>query len=122
MGSKDLEHSERREVHGPVDACEDLRCARFKAHRWLYHSTLGSRVTKKKKKSEDLRCGSGARVSGAGCRVWGLGCRVEGFGFPRVNTYVAVKGSGFRVQGAEFGVEGFRVSGFGFNILRTGWG
>ena len=26
----------------------------FKAHRWLYHSTLDSRVIKKKKKSEDV--------------------------------------------------------------------
>ena len=29
----------------------------FKAHRWLYHSTLGSRVIKKKKKEQRLRPG-----------------------------------------------------------------
>ena len=58
MGSKDLEHSERREVYGPVDACEDL------------HWGAGVRVQ-----------GAGFRVQGAGCRGWGLGCRVQGLGF-----------------------------------------
>jgi len=42
----------------------------FKAHRWLYHSTLGSRVIKKKKKGADRnRVGDGvrrARARGAG--------------------------------------------------------
>ena len=28
----------------------------FKAHRWLFHSTLGSRVIKKKKKERHLFC------------------------------------------------------------------
>ena len=46
----------------------------FKAHRLLYHSTLGSRVIKKTK-------GSGFRVQGSGYRVQGSGYRVQGTGF-----------------------------------------
>jgi len=36
------------------------RRARIKAHRLLYHSTLGLRVIKKKKKSKNLGVDSGA--------------------------------------------------------------
>ena len=48
-----------------------------KAHRFLYHSTLGSRVFEKR----DVGCrvqGAGCRVRGAGCRVQGARCRVQG--------------------------------------------
>jgi len=48
---------------------------------FVYHSTLGLRVIKKKR---------GFRVSGFGFRVSGLGFRVSGLGF-------RVSGSGFRV-------------------------
>ena len=49
-----------------------------KAHRRVYHSTLGLRVIKKKS------------VGVSGCRVQGSGFRVQGSGF-------RVQGSGFRV-------------------------
>ena len=48
----------------------------FKAHRLLYHSTLGSRVLNKKKEVE----GSGFRGSGFGFRVSGSGIRVPCLG------------------------------------------
>jgi len=67
----------------------------FKAHRLLYHSTLGLRVIKKK------RLGVGAAT--LACRFEGVGFRVQGLGF-------RVQGSGFRVQGSGFRVQG---SGFG---------
>ena len=53
----------------------------FKAHRWLYHSTLGSRVMKKKKKVHTAQ-GFGFGVESypptysSRCRPWGLGCGV----------------------------------------------
>jgi len=43
----------------------------FKAHRLVYHSTLGWRVIKKRRRSV------GFRVEGWGFRVWGLGFRVS---------------------------------------------
>ena len=50
----------------------------FKAHKLLYHSTLGLRVIKKKK--EDLRgfdfAASTSSLSCRGFRDWGLGFRV----------------------------------------------
>ena len=67
----------------------------FKAHRLLYHSALGLRVIKKKKK----------------CR--GKRARRKTF---RVQTVVfGIQGSGFRVQGSGFRVpvSGFRVQGSG---------
>ena len=45
----------------------------FKAHRLLYHSTLGLRVIKKKKEV----WGSGLGASGSGIRVVGVGVGVE---------------------------------------------
>ena len=57
----------------------------LKAHRLLFHSTLGSSVIKKQTKSLDrqdtcrLRVqGSGFRVQGSGFRVQGSGSRVQG--------------------------------------------
>ena len=54
----------------------------IKAHRLLYHSTLGSRVMKRKM----LRVSGGAhlvlgRGGGTWLRVWGLGFEVQGLGF-----------------------------------------
>ena len=60
----------------------------FKAHRLVYHSTLGSRVIRE----EERR-----RVQGSGFRVQGSGFRVQG--------------SGFRVQGSEFRVQGSGEAG-----------
>jgi len=66
----------------------------FKAHRLLYHSTLGFRVIKKK-------------VSGFGFRAR------EGPG-PKWTTPLAWRGrSGVQVSGVVFHVSGFRASGSG---------
>ena len=86
----------------------------FKAHRLLYHSTLGSRVLKKKKKYLRLlgvpigiplvpkrlpaRAGSGFRVQGAGFRVQDSGCRVQGAGFRVQGSGCTIQGKGGRVQ------------------------
>jgi hypothetical protein len=64
-----------------------------KAHRLLYHSTLGSRVTKKKKcrvpktsfieKSvfpEQIEHVIGNLISGTAFRIWSFGLRVWGLG------------------------------------------
>ena len=67
----------------------------FKADRWLYHSTLGSRVIKKKKE-EDVHY---VRRVCANHLGWGLG-----FGF---------WGLGFGVWGLEFGV---RIMGLGLGF------
>ena len=48
------------------------------AHRLLCHSTLGSRVTEKKKKN--LRWRLAFSVWGLGLRIWGFKFRVSGFG------------------------------------------
>jgi len=48
----------------------------FKAHRLVYHSTLGLRVIKKMKK----KLCAGVRIHGFGFGVWGLGCGL-GCGF-----------------------------------------
>jgi len=79
-----------------------------KAHRLLYHSTLGLRVIKKKR-----------RVSAFGFRVSAFGFRVPGFGVSafRVESKKTElqRGSGFQVSGFGFRVSGvvFRVPGFG---------
>ena len=44
----------------------------------MYHSTLGSKVIKKKKKY--LRWGAGCGGWGVGIAVWGLGFGVQGLG------------------------------------------
>ena len=61
----------------------------FKAHRLLYHSTLGLRVINTKKKVgvegggwrvEVLGCkvwGVSVRMYGVGCKGWGVGCRMS---------------------------------------------
>jgi len=73
----------------------------FKAHRLLYHSTLGLRVIKKKVHGCTIarfafrESGLGCQVSGATFRVSGAGCRVKDFGF-------RVQGFGCMVSGVEF--------------------
>jgi len=61
----------------------------FKALRLLYHSTLGLRVIKKKKRE----------VQGARIRVWGSGFRVRS----------RVQDSLFRIQGSRGKCVGFGV-------------
>ena len=51
----------------------------IKAHRHLYHSTLDSRIIRKKKKVDLLPCAAKhladePRLPVEGCRVWVLGC------------------------------------------------
>ena len=62
----------------------------FKAHRLVYHSTLGLRVIKKKKKNGHLSPTPVSPLvvprwrqmaSTLGCRVWGSGFGVQGSGF-----------------------------------------
>ena len=78
----------------------------FKAHRLVYHSTLGSRVIKKKKKKSMFRVsGFGFRASGVGFRASGVGSRVSGLGS-------RVSGLGSRASGLGFRASCF-VSGFG---------
>jgi len=74
----------------------------FKAHRLVYHSTLGLRVIKKRKKIKVTR-------------VWGVGFREQQrrvFGV-----------SGFRDQNVKCsGVEGSGMkTGFGFRAIKTFW-
>ena len=66
----------------------------FEAHRRLYHSTLGLRVIKKKKKVR-------------GVRILSFGCRVSGIGMP-LHSEFWVLGFGFGIWGL-----GFRVWGLG---------
>ena len=57
----------------------------FKAHELVYHSTLGLRVIKKKKRSVTVV------LVESGCEVWGLGVSGLGFGVhiarPEVNSH-----------------------------------
>jgi len=69
----------------------------FKAHRLLYHSTLGLRVIKKKKLGTAFQLdvslsgeGFGFRFEGLGLKVEGLGLRVEGWGFEVEGSRVVV--------------------------------
>ena len=85
----------------------------FKVHRLVYHSTLGWRVIKKKKKKETWACSSLRSLDHASrdtfrFGVWSLGFGVRGLGF-------GVWGSGFGVWGLGFGVWGlgFEVWVFG---------
>ena len=85
----------------------------FKAHRLLYHSTLGSRVIKKKKKRRE---GSGW----GRCRVKGLGFRVQGLGSltPRLRFWVQDLGSRVVGRAVDGAGAGLRVQGLGFRV----WG
>ena len=81
----------------------------LKAHRPVYHSTLGLRVIKKKMKDpkpEGIEVCPGA-VERREQRV------------VLVRPAVGVQGSGFRFQGSGFRVQGsgFRVQGSGFSVL-----
>ena len=88
----------------------------FKADRLLYHSTLGSRVTKKKGEEQEEAPESRAEylegdpqpvgparlgVGRLGFGVWGLG-----FGVLGLVVLVGFWGLGFGVWGVGFGVEG----------------
>ena len=104
-----------------------------KAHRRLYHSTLGLRVIKQKKSHErfELRARNAPPwpyfyhlllrshyhiVQEFGFRVSGFGFR--GSGWKRTRHEM----TGFRVVGLGFQVSGFgfRVSGFGFRGYGAG--
>jgi len=73
----------------------------FKAHRWLYHSTLGSRVRKKKKNP----CGRGLPYHDQGRAVVPSQVRPCGSVSPQseqepaFEVWVWVSGFGFRVSG-----------------------
>ena len=76
----------------------------FKAHRPLYHSTLGLRVVKKKKKGPAfappaIRFEFRSLVSGSGFRICGLGSRVSDVQFRMFETLIW--GRECRVQGLE---------------------
>ena len=94
------------------------------AHRLSCHSTLGSRVIRKKEEGSPAPGGDPRPrpicplpLPVAGFRVQSSGFRVQGSGF-------RVQGSEFRVQGAEFRIEdlGFEVSGFGVRVPDWGFG
>ena len=108
----------------------------FKAHRLLYHSTLGLRVIRKNKKFRVSSFRFAAQGFGVG--GWWLGLGGESIWF-------RVSGFGFRVEGEEFMVSGFvlhcaeerlaepsfsgfrvwgfgsRVSGFGSRVQDSGF-
>ena len=69
----------------------------FKAHRLVYHSTLGLRVINKKKKTAPAEGGEhfGFVVQGFGFGFWGFGFWVLGFGVWGLG--LGVWGLGFRV-------------------------
>jgi hypothetical protein len=90
----------------------------FKAHRLLYHSTLGSRVVKKKKRQTwralfQMR-GERPYIPAASVADALQGFRVHGQGFRVKGSRSSVQGQGFRVQGSGSRVQGqgFRCSGF----------
>jgi len=95
-GSPRLEHPLARRCRCPLRFGGLV----FKAHRLVYHSTLGLRVMKKKKSLGFRVSGSRFRVPGCGFKVSGLGDWVQGFGF-------LFSGSRFRVLGFWFKVWGF---------------
>jgi len=66
----------------------------FKAHRLLYHSTLGLRVIKKKRRRA-LR----VAASALGYVASGTEFRVPSFGYRVSGTEFRVSGVGFRVWG-----------------------
>ena len=69
----------------------------FKAHRLLYHSTLGLIVIKKKKKLPGTPCPAAAWGSGCGVQVaWGSGCGVVGCGV-QVVGFRSASGCGVQV-------------------------
>ena len=71
----------------------------FKAHRLLYHSTLGSRVIKRRR--EDFRiAGSGVGDWGSGFMVWILGSTVWDLGLGVWRLRVRVWDLGVGVKGA----------------------
>ena len=76
-------HTRLQQLHdqGPARTCiesnkgEEEPGLVLKAHRRVYHSTLGSRVIKKKKNLDGV---PGALDVFEGCRVQGSGCKVQG--------------------------------------------
>ena len=110
----------------------------FEAHRLWYHSTLGSSVMKKKKRSfggevsfrqggVGVRQGevdpplrntcvwSGFRVWGFGLYVLGSGFRILGFGL-RGSELGALQATCVAVQGCGEGGVGLRVKALGLRI------
>jgi len=89
----------------------------LKAHRLLYHSTLGLREIKRERELTAMGLRSrrsprqdtpGVRygVEGLGLRVQDLGCRVWGLGFGVWGLGLGVWGLGFGVWSLGFGVWG----------------
>ena len=69
-------------LRGQGWSCQSIRGRLvLKAHRLLYHSTLGTRAFQEliERNEEERRpVNTRLRVQGAGCRVQGAGCRVQG--------------------------------------------
>ena len=84
----------------------------LEAHRFLYHSTLGSRAIKKKKKGRT--CAPKYFRGLSFTRFW-----ID----PSPDFRFRVQGAGFRVQGAGFGVHGsmLMVQGSGFSVQGAGY-
>ena len=70
----------------------------FKAHRLLYHSTLGLRVTKKKEKTR-FSFAKHPGVQGSGFRVQGPEFRVQGSGVGFQRSWFGVLDLGFMAKG-----------------------
>ena len=106
-----------------------------KAHRRVYHSTLGSRV-KELKKYRRLtsrlaarylicrlnRLHRGARGWNSGFRVWGVSLKPTLPGGRVQNLQFRVQGVGCRVFGVRFGCPGFGIRDSGFGIRDSGFG
>jgi len=83
----------------------------FKAHRLLYHPTLGVGVIKKKKYGVEGASASSSSLQSNPLGVWGLGFGVWGLGFGVWGLGFEVWGLGLRVEGSGF--EFAAVSGVG---------
>ena len=85
----------------------------FKAHRWLYHSTLGSRVIKNNKKKVSQKPetvspraivpASSLTTSSSCFVVWGAKCRFRGWG---ARCRFGVQGVGFGASREKVSVSG----------------
>ena len=96
-----------------------------KAHRLLYHSTLGLRVIKTWQLAP-VKALNVPALAAAGLRgwLWGLGFGFWGLGFGVWGLGFRVQGSGFRVWGLGFRVwgPGLRVWGSGLRVQGLGSG
>jgi len=123
----------------------------FKALRWFYHSTLGSRVIKKKKQKSLRTCAEKSLFPSQFVGAYGLiranldpnreswkgltadfevsllsslpacGFRVSGFGFRVSGFGFRGSGLGFRGSGLGFRVSGLGGFGFGFRVSGFGF-